>query len=87
MTAAAFRPRTTAGQYREYLRERRCGNKNQYTAKFVAENAATVLGWVHPKYRSLEAYACPFCGYYHLGTPWSRKAQRNKHGEKSVGTR
>lgn len=55
--------------YTEYLQLRTCGVKAQYTAEWVASNAAVALSWAAGVQLALEPYECRFCDYYHLGNP------------------
>lgn len=85
MSAAYYlpqKPRMGSAAYEEYLRLRRCGDKTQYSAEWVARNAATALGWVSERFAGLEPYPCPYCAHFHLGKPTFRDAP----GEIPFGT-
>ena len=70
MTAAAWKPSIFSPEYENYLREKRCGHKTQYTAQWIARNAVIALGWAGVT--GLEAYFCTFCDYWHVGHPYFR---------------
>lgn len=59
-------------EYLEYLKIRRCGTKVKYSARWLAVNAATALGWISSEYTGLEPYYCEFCDHHHLGHPYYR---------------
>lgn len=67
---------------REWRRQRRCIGKRRYQSLVQAQryiDAFHALG----KAEGLDAYACSFCGYFHIGHP----RKRSPRAAITVGTR
>lgn len=70
--APPTKPRMGTPEYEEYLRQRRCGRKTQYSGPLVADNAATILSWISPELEGMDGYYCEYCDHWHVGHPYYR---------------